>query len=82
MSKATNPVPPAGQTIRTARGGVGAQREGRGVLTNAGLEGIPDNERRASGIPLPPKWRPGKLFGVRESAIELRTCLGDCTYAH
>ena len=57
--------------------------EGKGrrkaALTNAGFEGIPNNQRCASRVPLPSKRRPWKLLGVWEFAIELCPCFGDCT---
>ena len=39
---------------------------------------VPDNRRRAPGVPLSAERRPGQLRAVREVAVELRSRLRDC----
>jgi len=46
--------------------------------TNASLERVADDERRASGVPLGAKGRPGQLLAVGEAAVELGARLCDC----
>lgn len=55
-----------------------AHDNGAFFRTDASLGRVADNQRRAAGVPLLAKRRPGKLLSLCQAAVELCSGLCDC----